>query len=144
MSETLEPTGETGDLKRYPWAEWLDNRPHRLVWGEDFDVDPKDMKSYVYAMARKRGLKATALVEPTDNLVLQTYAPGTARPLLPSPWRRLANGRRDPAAGTTEVLTAPERNPERECSRCGARLTPASGATGECRRFADPAWRCQP
>ena len=143
MAEELEPTGEHADIKRYPWSVWLDNRPHRLVWGEDFDVDPHDMKAYIYAVARKRGLKATALIEPTDNIVMQTYAEGSRRPSLPSPWRRLANGRRDPSAGTTDRLITPQpHDPERACRRCGARLTPASITAGECRKFSDPTYRC--
>ena len=144
MSEELEPTGETITERRYPWPLWLNGRPHRLAWQEDFDPEPKTFANYAYARARRAGLRLAVCVEPTDCVVIQAYPQGGRKPVLPSPYRRLANGRLDSTAGTTDRLkTSQDHDPERECRRCGARLTPASILAGECRKFSDPTYRCE-
>jgi hypothetical protein len=142
MSEELEPTGETETERTYPWPLWLNERPHRLAWGEDFDPEPKVFRNYAYSKARKAGLRLAVCIEPTDSIVLQAYRPGHAKPTLPTPYRRLPNGHLDRTATDGDDLRKITRSDKPGCSRCGAPLTPVGIEAGECRKFANPEWRC--
>jgi hypothetical protein len=144
MATELEPTGEEYEPRRsYPWSTWLNGSPWRLVWQEDFDPEPRNFANYAYTRARKAGLRLAIVVEPTDDVVMQSYRPDQRRPVLPTPYRRLANGRTDRTAPATTPV-APAHDPERACGRCGARLSSYASTFGECRKFQDPEWRCAP
>lgn len=41
---------------RYPWTEWFDGRPWRLLPGEDFTCSLAGIKSTIHAAARARKL----------------------------------------------------------------------------------------
>jgi hypothetical protein len=149
MAELLEPTGETLPERRtYPWSEWMDGQPRRLRPSDarsagDFDPDPKNFATYIYAQARRNGLKVALVIEPDDCIVMQAYDPNTRpRPKLPSPYRRLANGQLDRTAPTERATnTSPLREGE-ACRHCGRKLTPFGRAYGECRKAQDPEYRC--
>jgi hypothetical protein len=134
MSEELEPTGHyDGTInQRYPWDLWLNGRPHRLDPASDFSSDPRVFRTYIYAVARKRGLKVVIVIEPTDHIVLQAYDPAGQRPLVPSPYRRLANGKRDQTSPTQTMDKGGDGHP---CTICGTRLTPAGLSKGTCHKF---------
>lgn len=146
MAERLEPTGEYAEpTTKYPWDEWLDGKPWRIKpkddRGGDFTADIATMRTYIYAQARKRGLKAALTVEVApEAIVFQAYRPGERRPDLPSTNRRHANGLPDRSA----PLRAPERmGPRHTCTICGEGI-PAWQAEqgGVCRSAIDLAWRC--
>lgn len=133
MAEVLEPTGEVdAPRRRYPWDSWLDGRPWRLDPAEDFDQDPRSLRTYIYSMARARGLRVVIAIEPTDHMVIQAYDPANLRPKLPSAYRRLPNGKLDPTASAPSPAPAGERP---TCTVCGKNLTPAGRPFGVCTKF---------
>lgn len=73
LSESL-PVAVGSNGAKYPWAEWLDGQPRRLVRGEDFTIIPLHMMQSAMAAARRRGIKVTVRLE-GENVVLQAVLP---------------------------------------------------------------------
>lgn len=150
MAVELEPTEQYVSAPRhYPWSDWMNGRPWRLTMDYpdkpgDFVSEPSTFRTYIYTVARDRGLKVVINID-GDDILLQSYRPGERRPVLPTSRARLRNGRPDPRAPLTDAAaarTAGPVPPEKACRHCGRRLTPAAIIYGECRKFADPDYRC--
>lgn len=134
--EVLEPTGEFEPAHRsYPWDQWLDGHPHRIT-PSHYTGDPRDFRSYMYAIARKRGVKVAVAVEPNDCLVFQSYPRGGQRPKLPGDHARHANGK---PADTTPAAPAPKDhgtcNAEQNGEVCGAKLNRWGKLIGRCATY---------
>lgn len=123
--EVLKPTGQFEPAHRtYPWDQWFDGTPRRLT-PDHFTGDPRDFRSYMYAMARKRGVKVAVAVEPNDALVFQSYVPPAPRPKLPSASATHGNGtpvHAAPDAGTTDYGTCGEAGCNAPLNQWGARI----------------------
>jgi hypothetical protein len=61
VAEVLEAFPEPARRSRYPWDEWLDGRVWRLRQGQDFEANPKTIRSRLQQNARKRGGRARTL-----------------------------------------------------------------------------------
>lgn len=54
MGDILEtfPEHHRGRPAKYPWADWLDGRVHRLKQGEDFEIKPISFRALVHRTAK--------------------------------------------------------------------------------------------
>ena len=51
------PAEQRPPTRRYPWDEWTDGSPWKLVRGEDFDQEVDQFRNRLYPQAKRRGLK---------------------------------------------------------------------------------------
>lgn len=55
--------------RKYPWDEWLDGQPRRLVGGEDFTIDPLYMTQAIHATGRRRRITVRTRRDGDDVLI---------------------------------------------------------------------------
>lgn len=78
MAKKLErfPTELTSRaLSIYPWDEWFDGDVWELVFGEDFTIKTKSMRTNAQSVARKRGGRLKTGETKEGNLILQFIPP---------------------------------------------------------------------
>lgn len=83
MADRIEhfPAEERPQARRYPWDEWADGCPWRLVRGEDYDQETDQFRNRCFSKAKQLGLKVrtTKMIErngvPLDReiLVIEFY-----------------------------------------------------------------------
>lgn len=56
---------------RYPWAEWFDGTPRRLVKGTDFKVSVDNMRVNIYQASRRFGRLVRVKIEDKRRIVIQ-------------------------------------------------------------------------
>lgn len=66
MSQVVKEIPSATD---YPWDEWLDGKPRKLVKGEDFQVDLKGMACQCHNVARRRGAGVTVRVRSDEGAI---------------------------------------------------------------------------
>lgn len=59
MADRIEhfPKEERPQARRYPWREWADGSPWRLVRGEDYDQETDQFRNRFFSKAKQLGLK---------------------------------------------------------------------------------------
>jgi hypothetical protein len=51
------PSAKRPPSRRYPWDDWTDGSPWKLVRGVDFDQEVDQFRNRLYPQAKRRGLK---------------------------------------------------------------------------------------
>lgn len=77
MAEQLEEYVFTRRGRRpgsgYPWGDWLNGKPWRLIKGSDFRCSLKGISQQACNHARRKGLRTRVEIESDTVIVIQTF-----------------------------------------------------------------------
>lgn len=57
----------------FPWEQWLDGRTWILKQGEDFHLNPKQMRQAIYKAANKYGVKVQVHINDNKVTIERTH-----------------------------------------------------------------------
>ena len=63
----------TGGSK-YPWDQWLNGKPWKLMRGKDFDRAADSLRASVSAAAKRRGMTCRMTKPDDKTLIIQAFA----------------------------------------------------------------------